>query len=388
MKSKLLPKGWELKKFGEIADFVNGRAFKPSEWDKQKKGLPIVRIQNLTNSKKPHNFFNSTTGSKYLLDKGDILISWSASLGIFRWNKGKALLNQHIFKVKIKKDIIDENYFFYVVQTKIDEMKLRVHGSTMKHITKGQFERIEIPLPPLPIQKQIGLILEKAERLKERRRKTNEETNKIIQNIFYEMFGEKDYRIIKLKYITEVITKGTTPTTYGYDYVVKGIPFLRVENINNGKINYSVGSKFIDIKTHDFLKRSQLRKNDILFTIAGAIGRSAVVNKNSPANINQAIAIIRLKKNINQEYLSNALTTTYIKKQINRMIVQVAQSNLSLTQVSNLSVPVPPIELQNKFAEQVEKIKSIKKYQQKSEQEINTLFDALMQKAFKGELVS
>ena len=119
METKKLPFGWEWKKFREVAEFINGRAFKPSEWKRE--GLPIIRIQNLTNSSKEFNYFNGGVEQDNLVHRGDILISWSASLGAFIWNRDKAVLNQHIFKVNVNNKIIDKKYFFHVAQTKIEE---------------------------------------------------------------------------------------------------------------------------------------------------------------------------------------------------------------------------------------------------------------------------
>ena len=94
-------------KLGEIASFVNGFAFKPE--DRGDIGLPIIRIQDLTGNSYDLGFYNGEYPSKVEINNGDILISWSASLGVYVWNRGKALLNQHIFKVVFDK-IIKINY--------------------------------------------------------------------------------------------------------------------------------------------------------------------------------------------------------------------------------------------------------------------------------------
>src|SRR5690242_19196182 len=98
-----IPKGWISTKIGNIVRLINGRAFKPIEWSKQ--GLPIIRIQNLNNDKAEFNFCNFRVEDKYLIDNGTLLFAWSGtpgtSFGAHIWNKGKAILNQHIFKVEI-----------------------------------------------------------------------------------------------------------------------------------------------------------------------------------------------------------------------------------------------------------------------------------------------
>jgi len=135
----------------ETANFINGRAFKPDEWGIH--GLPIIRIQNLTGSSQVTNRYKGKVDKKHLIKKGDILISWSASLGVYIWTGDDAVLNQHIFKA-ITKDSVDKQYFYYAMLNVLDEMISQVHGSTMQHITKDPFESTLIPLPPLPEQKR------------------------------------------------------------------------------------------------------------------------------------------------------------------------------------------------------------------------------------------
>lgn len=97
-------------RLGEIATYVNGYAFKPK--DRGNVGLPIVRIQDLTGNARDVGFYNGEYPKKIEINNGDILISWSASLGVYVWNKGKALLNQHIFRVVFDKGEIDKSFLY------------------------------------------------------------------------------------------------------------------------------------------------------------------------------------------------------------------------------------------------------------------------------------
>lgn len=149
------------------------------------------------------------------------------------------------------------------------------------------------------------------------------------------------------------ITKGATPTSYGFNFVEDGINFIKIETISdNGQI-IDKKLQHIDEETHNFMKRSSLRENDILFSIAGALGRVAIINKvYLPANINQAMAIIRLNSNnINLKYLFYFLQSVHIKKYIYQINVQAAQANLSLDDIRNISVIVPTSPEQKKIAE-------------------------------------
>ena len=108
-------------KLGDIATYINGYAFKPE--DRGESGLPIIRIQDLTGNAYNLGFYNGDYPMKIEINNGDILISWSASLGVYVWNKGKALLNQHIFKVVFNKVDIDKKYFVYAVRQKLGRVQ-------------------------------------------------------------------------------------------------------------------------------------------------------------------------------------------------------------------------------------------------------------------------
>lgn len=153
----------DMSKFAKVklkncATFINGMAFKPIDWDV--KGLPIVRIQNLTGTNKNFNYYSKEYNPKFEINNGDLLISWSASLGIFIWNNDKAILNQHIFKVVFYKIEINKKYFYFCILDVLEEMSEKTHGSVMRHITKGDFDNIEIPLPSLKKQERIVGILD------------------------------------------------------------------------------------------------------------------------------------------------------------------------------------------------------------------------------------
>ena len=133
------PLGWCKTQLKYIADYVNGRAFKPEEWETN--GLPIVRIQNLNDETAPYNKSSKSYEEKYLIHKGDLLFAWAASLGTYIWEKGDAWLNQHIFKV-IPFVFMDKLYLYYSLESLIKDFYKESHGSGMVHITKKKFEDI------------------------------------------------------------------------------------------------------------------------------------------------------------------------------------------------------------------------------------------------------
>jgi type I restriction enzyme S subunit len=152
-----LPAGWAASSVGEIATYVNGRAFKPSEW--KKAGKPIIRIQNLNDDTAQFNYSPVNHEAKYKVSFGDLLFAWSASLGAYIWRGKDAWLNQHIFLVH-SNSCTTKLYVFYLLKFITTEFYVKAHGSGMVHVTKGRFEETEVRLPPLPEQHRIVVKIE------------------------------------------------------------------------------------------------------------------------------------------------------------------------------------------------------------------------------------
>ena len=146
---------------GEICDLVNGRAFKPADWeDSSSGGLPIVRIQNLNNPDSTFNYYTGSVRDRHIIYHGQLLFSWSGSrgtsFGAHIWNGGKAVLNQHIFKVGFDKVRATKMYLFHMLNTAVTEVEENLHGGVgLVHITKGNLEKIQVPLPLLEVQREI-----------------------------------------------------------------------------------------------------------------------------------------------------------------------------------------------------------------------------------------
>ena len=181
-------------RLGEVASYINGYAFKTE--DRGTEGLPIIRIQDLTGNSYDLGYYSGKYPKKIEINDGDILISWSASLGVYIWNNGKALLNQHIFKVEFVEDCIDKKYFVYAVRKKIDEMINKSHGATMKHIVKKDFEDTLIPYPTLEEQSKIAVELDRVSKIIDMRKRELELYDDLVKARFVEMFFNKGYPVL------------------------------------------------------------------------------------------------------------------------------------------------------------------------------------------------
>ena len=193
--------------------------------------------------------------------------------------------------------------------------------------------------------------------------------------------GDKQMETIKrvrLSEIAELITKGTTPTTWGYNFQEDGVNFLKIECFSEDGTYIKEKTAHISEECHEKLKRSKLRTGDILFSIAGAIGRVAVVTEEMlPANTNQALAIIRVTRDdIYLPYIKLILTSQIVKAQFERKKQGVAQLNISLKDINELEIPLPEKSKQIECASLLEKISGIITARQKQLQKLDDLVKA------------
>ena len=376
---------WEMVRLGDVATYVNGFAFKPADWSN--KGIPIIRIQNLTGTSDVVNYYDKKYSTKYEINNGDVLISWSASLGVYEWKKGKALLNQHIFKVVFDKLVLDKRFFVFVIAEKLREMSSLVHGSTMKHITKKYFDRIEIQLPPLESQKKIATALDSANALIEKRKEQIEKLDLLIKSQFIEMFGDpvtnpKGWEKKKLKKECDVIT-GNTPSRLNLSNYGNYIEWIKSDNINTTSMYLTQAREGLSEEGLS-IARSVDEGNILMTCIAGSlscIGNVAIADRK--VSFNQQINAIVPKEN-NHLFIYHLLLLSkpYIQGKVNMSLKGI----LSKGKLLELEFFFPPLSLQIQFAEFVEKVEAQKALLKKSLADMEQNYQSLMQKCFKGEI--
>lgn len=195
--------------------------------------------------------------------------------------------------------------------------------------------------------------------------------------------------MVTLSDVTKIVTKGTTPTTLGMAFQENGIPFIRVNNINDKLLNFRDDVLYIDEQTHEKLSRSVIKPKDVLISIAGSIGRSCVVPDDAPdLNCNQAVCIIRCDfEKILPEYLSYWLGGEIARSQITNSKVTGVIQNLSLTQVKALKIDLPPLTEQRRIASILDQADVLRQKRQQAIEKLDQLLQATFMDMF-GDPVS
>lgn len=336
---------------GEVGTYINGYAFKPSDWGTS--GLPIIRIQNLTNQNTIPNYFDGPYNSKFEVNKGDILIAWSGSLGIYVWQKNKALLNQHIFRVEFNKCEIDKMYFYYAVKHNIHKMLHLTHGATMRHIIKSDFEQIIIPYPSLDVQAKISKILNYLEQNIIYYRTILSKLELLIKSRFVEMFGtfnanSTNINTIKFKDLIEQnkINKED------------GIWLLNLDMIkpNTGEIIEKVYINSQNIPTSSI----SFKKGDVLYSKLRPYLNKVVIADENGFGTSELIPLNSYKCGLNAEYLAYYLRQDSFVEYIKDKVSGAKMPRVSMDVLRNLDIDRPNYISQKQFSNFVYQINKLK----------------------------
>lgn len=339
-------------RLGDVATYINGYAFKPTDWSEE--GRPIIRIQDLTGNAYQANRFNGTSPEKYVVRDGDILISWSASLGIYVWHGEEAVLNQHIFKVVFNKVDIERTFFIHQVEHILEKAAGEAHGATMKHLTKPVFDALPFVFPPINEQKHISEELDRVSEMILLQKRQLEKLDELVKSRFIELFGtvrDNPYHFptATLKEVCHKITDGKhggceQEADSGYYYV-------GAREIYDGAIHYGTAPQ---ITCADFAKdyrRCNIEQGDMVIVNTGAtIGKSAIAS--SPLTertlLQKSVALIKVKTDvISAEFLRYC----YMANPSMYMVESAsAQPNLLLSKMNATVIYLPPLELQQQFS--------------------------------------
>jgi len=390
-----LPKGWEIKKLGEVCEFQNGKAH---EKIIDKKGKYI-----LINSK-----FISSNGEKYKktkeqlkpLFKGDIVFVMSdvpngqALAKCFLVDKNDFYtLNQRICVIRTNR--FDKKYLFYHLNRHKYLLSFN-NGENQTNLRKNDILNCPLILPPLPEQKRIVSILDRAFETIDQAKANAEQNLKNAKEIFESylqgVFENNSCKKEQIKHLTSLVTKGSSPNWQGINYVDNGgIFFLTSKNVGEGELLLN-NKKYLEEKFNDIQKTSILQTGDVLTNIVGAsIGRTAIFDLEEITNINQAVCLMRcIPDKIYNYYLMYLLNSPFFKNILHDNEVNNARANLSLTFFKNLLIPLPALSEQIKIVETIKKIsaetKKLEKIYQKKIEDLEELKKSILQKAFTGQL--
>ncbi len=403
--------------FTSIANFENGRPYCSDCFNCEHNGIPVSKIGDVTN-KRPIENWEYITENEFLIQKGKLLSDGDILMTLtgdppdvgkvnYVYNPEKSTWNQRVARIKVKTNqtIYISNYVLFVVlssEIMRTQLERYAKGIRQRNLGNESLEKLQIPILPHFFQLQIEQMVKSAHaKLEESKQLDAAAEDQLLselglkdwqpknQNINVKNLSESflssgrldaeyyqtkyDEVANKLSYFKNIkinelvvypVSSGATPKAGSDDYYTtkeKGIPFLRAVDINGSRV---ATDNFIYIKPkihNEMLKRTKLQRNDVLFSIAGTVGRCGIFDYDFEANINQAIAILRFDEKI----VKRLYVVLFFNSEIGKIVIekysrQGVQTNLNLEEVSNLSIPILPMSIQDEISTKVKKSFALK----------------------------
>lgn len=375
---------WEYKPFKQLSNILYGCPFESEFFNSESKGMPLIRIRDV----KPgytSTYFNGGYSDDYIIKKGDYLIGMDGEFNIAPWQSEDALLNQRVCRVKsINENVILSNFIYYFLGKELKDIEAQTSFVTVKHLSAKVLNAINTPVPPMEVQERIVAELDKINETIEDCRELLRNLDALAQSLFYDYFGDPitnpyNFPKSKLDQLCNIVGRIGFRGYTRNDLVEagQGAITLSPTNIVNGVVTYDKNT-YISWDKYDESPEIMIFDGDVLLTKTGSIGKIGIV-KTLPekATINPQLVVLKNLK-LNNWYITFTLRNDAYQEIIREKSGGSAVPTISQKILGTISLPVPPLELQEKFAERIEQIEAQKKVVESTIAELQTLLDSRM----------
>ncbi|BAV49374.1 Uncharacterized protein MLTONO_4471 [Mesorhizobium loti] len=387
---------WPRVRLGEIAEHRLGKML-----DKEKNtGVPRRYIRNpnirwfdFDLSDLQEILVEEKDVHKYEIRDGDVLICEGGEAGraaLWKGNSDGIIFQKACHRVRVGPRL-DAKYLIHRLFYDYHNGGLGDYytGATIKHFTGQDLARYEFPLPPLPEQRRIAAILDKADALRRKRKRAIELLDNLMQSLFLEMFGEpttnaKGFPLANLEDVVTAVVDcpHTTP-----NWAPSGKIALRTSNLTAGGWDWSDKRFVSEQEFHERSVRAYVKPGDIVLSREGTVGVAAIVQDDMEVCLGQRLVHVRLDgASIGREYLLSFLLYELSPRRISRIMVGATSTHLNLKDLRNMNVPIPPKILQDDYRNKTDKIYFLKYRAQRMMSTIDTAFLSLQHRAFSGQL--
>ena len=391
----------KLIKLGEIATFSQGQQIPiPIQNTEKFDGCDIfLRIINYTQNTDDYRYIPKQN-PKYLVNKEDIVMVRYGAVGFVGRGLSGVLAN-NLFKVNYKKELVNGDFLYRALWSgQVQKQLLNASQSTsMAALNFTSVAKIQIPLPPLEQQKKIAAILDAADAYRQKTKALIAKYDELTQSLFLDMFGDpvKNEKGWEIKTINDVCSIQGGYSFKSKDFIPETEKTIKVVKITNVHFEDLVWGE-VDCLPNYYLEKYSnfsLNEGDILLALTrpiikslGTVKAITVKSIDLPCLLNQRVArIVPNEKLINKSFLLRFIFGDNFKNKIEKFSSTSLQPNVSNKQIEGIEIMLPPLLLQNQFSERVQAIEEQKAQAQASLEKSEELFNSLLQKAFKGELV-
>ncbi len=390
------PEGWALTTMGSIGKYVNGRAFKESDWSTT--GRPIIRIQNLTGSNPKYNHFNGEVEDRYIVREGDLLFSWAATLGTYFWKGEEAVLNQHIFRIESK---IDPRFHKYLLDYKIQELYANSHGSGMVHITKSKFDALPVSVPPQDVQQRIVETLEdhlnRLDKALADLKTAKSQADALMKSFAHSLYPEglSDQKSVELGDACALLA-GPAFKSQDFGLPGSGIRLLRGDNIEPGSLRWT-NEKTWDANRLSGLEKYLLDEGDLILAmdrpvISTGLKLAVVTSKDLPSLLVQRVARLRPRAEFLPAFIELALQTPSFTGHLFKGQTGGGVPHINMKTISSFRIPCLSVARQEELLKEFDSLLSLSSTViadiSASERDSRDLRRSLLHAAFTGQLTN
>lgn len=382
---------WQTVTLGDLVKITSGFAFKSELFNDNGSGLPLVRIRDVVRGYS-ETFYDGPFQEQFRVSDGDILIGMDGEFNASKWAGGAALLNQRVCRIEAISPSLSSDYLFWFLPSALKAIEDRTAFVTVKHLSAKDIRSIEIPLPPLDEQRRIAAILDQADALRRKRREALSAIDALKFSLFATTFASDAARTWPLETVGNLaLSVRTGPfgsQLLHSEFVESGIPVIGIDNAVQNEFQWSE-RRYITEEKYQELKRYTVQPRDILITIMGTCGRCAIVPDDIPLAINtkHLCCITPDQGRILPSFLHAALLQDPdILKQLGIQSKGAVMPGLNMGIVKALQLRLPPIELQQRFSEQLTELKEQSDRGRAHLAHLDALFASLQHRAFRGEL--
>ena len=376
--------GWEYKKFTDVCDVQYGFAFDSKFFTDDENAMPLIRIRDVMRGYS-ETFYNGEIPNGYLINEGDYLVGMDGEFNIGRWGKRPGLLNQRVCKMSSSSKLLDNQYMYYFMKVCLKSIEDETPFVTVKHLSAKRINQIEIPLPPLLTQQSIASELDKINELIRLKKEQLKDYDNLAQSIFYEMFGdpvvnEKGWDNSTIESVCSSIVRGPFGSALKKEFFVESTndTYKVYEQKHAIQKNHIIGSYYITKEKFQELRRFEVFPGDIIMSCSGTIGEFYQIPKEAEKGVmNQAL----LKFTLNE----NRTTTEFFMFLMNFIKNSFETKGTGLQNIGSVKVikstilGLPPLPLQQLFAQRIELIEKQKAEVQRTIADLKTLLASRMQ---------
>jgi type I restriction enzyme S subunit len=378
-------------RLSDVAQVIMGQSPPSSTYNTIGKGLPFYQGKTDFGDMYPTPRVYCTEPSR-IAEAGDILISVRAPVGPTNISRERSAIGRGLSVIRVGKNL-DRDFLLYFLRSYEPELAKAGTGSTFAAISREDLETIKIPLLPLPEQKRIASLLARADRLRQLRRTAHDLGDALLQSVFLEMFGDvvRNEKGWEKYQISEYVNVQGGFSFKSEDFIKSGVKVVKITNVHYGHLTWQGDTEFLPVEYLDKYSAFSLKTGDIVMSLTRPIIKSLnsvkvclVQEVDLPCLLNQRVGrlLIENSNKLIPEYLLHFCYSQHFKSKVDDFLSESLQPNISINQVGEIGIPVPPLSRQEEFARAVRRVESLRGRMSEAGRQVEGLFEALLSESF------